>query len=140
MKRKDDGMTILEVVMAITIFMIGVVFILKGDAVSYRYRSQQELHQQVVFFAAGCMETVLGLPNESLFEGHVEPPNNIIVANYDYSSASSVNSPIFTPLKDDEIKPIPSGLQNILIPFKVIVSTPNLPDFEMYNYRLANEF
>jgi len=135
MTRKDEGMTILEVVMAVTILMMGVVFILKGDAVSYHYRAQQELHQQLVFFAAGCIEVALGIQDDkSALAKPPVPPNNIIVVNYDYPDYSPESE---FQSRDNEIMDIPDELQDILIPFKVIVSAPNLPEFEMYNYRIA---
>lgn len=49
-------MTLLEVVMALAVLMIGIGFLVKSDAVSYRYRAQQEQRQQMLFYAAGQME------------------------------------------------------------------------------------
>lgn len=136
--RKDEGMTILEVVIAITILLIGVVFILEGNAVSYHYRAQQELHQQMVFFAAGRMEAALGEQDpESLLVQPPVSPSNIIVAKYNYPN--SPDSPEITLENDNELVSIPEELDDILIPFKVSVSVPNLPNFEMYNYRLVLE-
>ena len=52
----DQGMTLLEVVIALAILMIGIGFLVQSDAVSYRYRAQQEQRQQMLFYAAGQME------------------------------------------------------------------------------------
>lgn len=52
----EHGMTLLEVVMALVIFMIGIGFLVQSDAVSYRLRAQQEQRQQMLFYAAGQME------------------------------------------------------------------------------------
>lgn len=49
-------MTLLEVVIALAILMIGIGFLVQSDAVSFRYRSQQEQRQQMLFYAAGQME------------------------------------------------------------------------------------
>jgi len=55
----DEGMTLLEVVFAISILLIGVSFIAKSDSVMYHYRNQHELRQQMLFYAAGQLEIVL---------------------------------------------------------------------------------
>ncbi|MHB1407263.1 MAG: type IV pilus modification PilV family protein [Desulfitobacteriaceae bacterium] len=59
------GMTILEVVIALTIFMIGIGFLVQSDAVSFRYRAQRELRQQMLFYAAGQTEALLEGQNVS---------------------------------------------------------------------------
>ena len=59
MKHHDQGMTILEVVIAITIFLIGVGFIAQSNGVAQRYRARQELRQQMIFYAAGQLETAI---------------------------------------------------------------------------------
>lgn len=59
MKHRDQGMTILEVVIAITIFLIGVGFIAQSNGVAQRYRARQELRQQMIFYAAGQLEAVI---------------------------------------------------------------------------------
>lgn len=57
MKRStDQGMTILEVAIALSILMIGVTFILKGDAVSHKYFYKGQVRQQMMFYAAGLLE------------------------------------------------------------------------------------
>lgn len=59
MKQRDQGMTILEVVVAITIFLIGVGFIAQSNAVAFRYKARQEIRQQMIFYAAGQLEATL---------------------------------------------------------------------------------
>lgn len=56
---KARGMTILEVVFTLTIFMIGIGFLVKADAVSFHYRAQREIRQQMLFYAAGQIEALL---------------------------------------------------------------------------------
>ncbi|MEL1135138.1 type II secretion system protein [Desulfitobacterium sp. THU1] len=53
---KDQGMTVLEVVIAITIFMIGITFVLQSDAVSHKYFNKGQMRQQMLFYAAGLLE------------------------------------------------------------------------------------
>lgn len=55
----DRGMTLLEVLFAISILLIGVMFIVKSDSVMYHYRNQRDLRQQMLFYAAGQLEIVL---------------------------------------------------------------------------------
>lgn len=56
---KDQGMTVLEVVIAISVFMIAIGFILKGNAVAHRYYDQAQLRQQMLFFASGMVDAQL---------------------------------------------------------------------------------
>ncbi|WP_088226208.1 prepilin-type N-terminal cleavage/methylation domain-containing protein [Desulfosporosinus sp. FKB] len=106
---KDDGMTILEVVIALTVLLIGVGFVAQSDSISYHYLAQQELRQQMVFFAAGSMEA--GLEGESQ-----DLKNGSMTSHY----SSDVNIPN-----------LPEGLT----PFKVTVSAPGSSNVEMFNYR-----
>lgn len=59
MRSRSAGMTLLEVVVALTIFSIGIGFLVKGDAVSYRYRAKYEMRQQMTFAAAGQLEKLI---------------------------------------------------------------------------------
>lgn len=61
--KSEQGMTILEVVFALTILMIGIGFLVQSDAVSYRYRAQRELRQQMLFYAAGQIEALVEKEN-----------------------------------------------------------------------------
>ena len=59
MRVSERGMTLLEVVLALTIFAVGIGFLVKGDAVSYRYQAKSEARQQMLFAAAGQMEKLI---------------------------------------------------------------------------------
>lgn len=65
--RRDGGMTLLEVVFAISILLIGVTFVVKSDAGMYRYRSQREITQQMFFYASGQLERLLH--NQEVVQG-----------------------------------------------------------------------
>ena len=108
---KEDGMTILEVVIAITILLMGTVFVAQSNSLSYRFLGQHDLRQQMVFFAAGAMEAALEGENEDLTSGRITAKASL----------------------DVHILDLPPGL----IPFKVTasVNSPNISDVEMYNYR-----
>ncbi|AHF08636.1 type II secretion system protein [Desulfitobacterium metallireducens] len=56
---KDKGMTLLEVVLALTILMIGTGFIFSGYKYVFKYKTQHEIRQQMFFIAAGQMEYYL---------------------------------------------------------------------------------
>lgn len=78
---RDRGMTLLEVMLAISILLIGVGFIVKSDSVMYHYRNQREVRQQMLFYAAGQLERVL--QNQPLIQGSVyvnSPFNNFAVS------------------------------------------------------------
>ena len=107
--RIEEGMTILEVVIAITILLIGIGFVAQSNSLSYHYLGQQELRQQMVFFAAGAMEAALEGQSQDLTNGNMTSK---------YSS-------------DVSIPDLPQGLT----PFKVTVKSPGNSDVEMYNYR-----
>ncbi|MHB1653746.1 MAG: type IV pilus modification PilV family protein [Desulfitobacteriaceae bacterium] len=59
MRQGEKGMTLLEVVIAIAILMLGVGFIIKGDGAIQHYRAQTQLRQQMLFYAAGQLEILL---------------------------------------------------------------------------------
>lgn len=52
----DQGMTLLEVIFALSIFMMGVGFIFKSDAVAHKYFYKGQVRQQMIFYAAGQLE------------------------------------------------------------------------------------
>ncbi|HEY8909669.1 MAG TPA: hypothetical protein VIM51_05245 [Desulfosporosinus sp.] len=120
-RRTEDGMTILEVVLAITILLIGIGFVVQSNSLSYHYLGQQELRQQMVFFAAGQMEAAL--EGQSQFTPYNKFTTNYIDSNNDSSLAQLI--PKFQ-----------DGTQMPIIAFKVSVSVPGLSNVEMYNYRL----
>lgn len=109
--RPEEGMTILEVVIAITILMIGTGFVVQSNAFAFRYLGQQELRQQMIFFAAGAMEATL--------EGHSQELTNAGMT----ASSSDIGAEL-----------VPG-----LTPFKVTVSvnTPGISNVEIYNYRYS---
>ncbi len=56
MSLKEQGMTILEVVIAITILLIGVGFIATSNGAIQHYKAVHQLHQQMIFYAVGQLE------------------------------------------------------------------------------------
>ncbi len=119
----QEGMTILEVVLAITILMIGAGFLVKSNAVSTQQMAQQELQQQMVFFAAGQMEAVLEGQTQNFTS---ETPKLV---------ASEVYAPGDTKLEFD-LDGTTIDLNGLLTPFGVSVASPSLAKVEMYNYRI----
>ncbi|ACL21570.1 pilin/secretion family protein with methylation motif [Desulfitobacterium sp. LBE] len=55
-KSREQGMTVLEVAVALTILMIGVGFVLQSDAVSHKYAYRSQVREQMLFYAAGVLE------------------------------------------------------------------------------------
>ena len=89
-RKKDQGMTVIEVVVAITIFLIGIGFILQSDAVSQRYRARHEIRQQMIFFAAGQLEAYIENPSD-FFRDNTTPFNqfNVAISEEDMSGLST---------------------------------------------------
>lgn len=54
-------MTLLEVAVALAIFSIGILYLIKADQVVYHYQRASEERQQVMFAASGQMEKMLNL-------------------------------------------------------------------------------
>ena len=52
----EQGLTLLEVILAISIFMLGIGFIVKSDAVAHKYFYKGQVRQQMLFYAAGLLE------------------------------------------------------------------------------------
>lgn len=52
----DQGLTLLEVVFALSIFLMGVGFVFKSDAVAHKYFNKGQIRQQMTFYAAGLLE------------------------------------------------------------------------------------
>jgi len=117
--RTEDGMTILEVVIAITILLIGTGFVVQSNSVSFHYLGQQELRQQMVFFAAGAMEVNLEGPSQDLLNGNIKATS---------SNVSDSDLPVgsFTDL--------PPGLSAFKVTASV-VNSPGIDNVEMYSYR-----
>ena len=59
MRPKDRGMTILEVMLAFVILMIGIGFMLMSNKAYYGFREERQERQQMLFYAAGQMDAVL---------------------------------------------------------------------------------
>ena len=115
----DGGMTLLEVVFAISILLIGVTFIVKSDSVMYHYRNQRELRQQMLFYAAGQLEIVL--QNQPVIQGNL----------------SGGDSPL-TNFQVVLIEPVPVNLHLEYIGVRVSVpQTTNSPEpVTLYTYRV----
>ena len=56
---KDKGMTILEVMMAFVILMIGVGFMMVSNKAYFAFREDRQDRQQMIYYAAGQMEALL---------------------------------------------------------------------------------
>lgn len=69
MRKPDQGMTLLEVVFAITILLIGASFIAQSNAVTFKYRDQSTEYKQMLFYAAGQMDAIIAkqLVSESVY-------------------------------------------------------------------------
>lgn len=121
MTRKDNGMTLIEVSMALVILLLGVGFILSSDMASHRYQNQRQLRQQMMFYAAGQME--------ALIEGQ------------DSLTLGTIDTPPFDNFKVNVIRtPVTSNDAAVLEKVIVTVSlkdSPNSPDpVELMTYRL----
>lgn len=85
-RHKDWGMTLLEVVFAISILLIGVTIVVKSDAGMYRYRSQREITQQMFFYAAGQLERLLH--NREVIDGDESgggwPISDFVVEDFEF--------------------------------------------------------
>jgi len=57
--RRDQGMTLLEVSLAMAILMMGVGFVWQSDALTHRYQAQYEQRQQMLFYGAGQIEALV---------------------------------------------------------------------------------
>ncbi|HZK55910.1 MAG TPA: prepilin-type N-terminal cleavage/methylation domain-containing protein [Desulfosporosinus sp.] len=102
---RDEGMTLIEVVFAISILLIGVTYVVKSDSAMYHYRYQGEARQQMLFYGAGQLERVL--QNQPVIQGSAS--GNSQFANF---------TVVFT---ESDLLPSRSHLKVI----KVVVSVPN---------------
>lgn len=81
----EQGLTLLEVILAISIFMMGVGFIIKSDAVTHKYFYKGQVRQQMMFYAAGLLEAEIeGVPVTVDFE-----PFNKFQAEYSRDDLSA---------------------------------------------------
>lgn len=83
--RKDKGMTLVEVVVALTLLMIGMGFVLSNNKTVFKYKAQHELRQEMFFYAAGQVEAYLE-------QGAIVPE--------DLNGISVDNPPVVTPVSD----------------------------------------
>lgn len=132
MKRRDQGMTILEVVVAITIFLIGVGFIAQSNAVAFHYRARQEIRQQMIFYAAGQLEAVLELKKDEKVSETATPFNTF--------ATEIIKNP-----SDEQMEAGNDGIDKLpLQEIDVVVSVkkndgsidPNIPSVTMKTYRV----
>lgn len=117
MRKPDQGMTLLEVVFAITILLIGAGFIAQSNAVTFKYRDQSTEYKQMLFYAAGQMDAII--ERQSVSESDYMPFNS-----YDVD----VTSP-FSPVEVD-------GFEDYLEKVGVEVSSSRDRSVVIYSYRL----
>lgn len=117
---RDEGMTLIEVVFAITILLIGVTFVVKSDSAMYRYRYQRETRQQMVFYAAGQLERVL--QNQPVIQGNASGNSQYANFNVQYTESDV---------------PSQSKLKELKVVVSVVPGSANSPDpVTLYTYRV----
>lgn len=84
---RDKGMTMLEVIIAFIILLIGVGFILQTNKVYFGLREDRQARQQMIYYAAGQMEALL----EGETVSYNQPPFddygvNVTVSNHPTNS------------------------------------------------------
>lgn len=118
---RDEGMTLIEVVFAISILLIGVTFVAKSDSAMYRFRYQREIRQQMVFYAAGQLERVL--QNQPVIQGNASGNSQYANFNVEYTESKV---------------PSQSNLKALNIVVSVGPQTTNSPDpVTLYTYRVS---
>ena len=135
MGKHEEGMTILEVVIAITILLIGTTFIAQSNTLAYKYLHQQELRQKMVFFAAGGMEAVL----KADFIVLNELNDNLSSENLVATKVPNADIPNISESLKFELNGSNYDLNSYLTCFGVEVSAPGapgIPNNYMYNYEL----
>ena len=115
MRKPDQGMTLLEVVFAITILLIGAGFMAQSNSVTYKYRAQNTEYKQMLFYAAGQMDAIIA-KQEDVSESVYMPFKSYIV----------------TPFDDGDVE----GLGTYLEVVGVEVSSPGGGTVEIFSYRL----
>lgn len=114
MKKLDHGMTLLEVVIAITILLMGAGFMAQSNAVTFKYRNQSTEYKQMIFYAAGQMDAII---------------EKLTVSESDYRPFNSYN---VTSLPSVDV----DGLGAYLEKVGVEVSLPGERSVVIYSYRL----
>jgi len=118
-RMRDGGMTLIEVVFAISILLIGVTFVVKSDSTMYHYRYQGEVRQQMLFYAAGQLERVL--QNQLVIQGAAS--GNLEFASFNVESTV------------DDV-PSRSHLKVIKVVVSVVPHTTKSPDpVTLFSYR-----
>lgn len=118
-------MTILEVIIAITIFVIGVAFVLQMDAVSHKYLSKGQVRQQMLFYAAGILEAAIEGVDMT---GHGFRHFSATIEKIDHEHETFAD---YVHDADNE------NLNTYLQVIKVTVSSPSVSDpVELYTYRV----
>ncbi|MEA4900445.1 type IV pilus modification PilV family protein [Desulfitobacterium sp.] len=126
-QHRDQGMTLIEVVVAITIFLIGVGFIAQSNSVAMHFNARQEIRQQMIFYAAGQLEAAIE-KEEGLTEP--EPPFNNFATTIikrptdeEMKAGSTLNG---LPLQEIEVS---------VSLMKNGVADPNIPAVKLKTYR-----
>ncbi len=73
-----NGMTLLEVIIAMVIVSIGVLTVLQSQAETHRLVARTQSHERLAVFAEGIMEKVIAskqIPPDGRMKGSVQPPN-----------------------------------------------------------------
>lgn len=114
LRKSDQGMTLIEVAFAITILLIGVGFIAKSNAVSFKFRDQSTEYKQMLFYAAGQMDAII--ENQTVSESEYMPFNSYAVTSYPSEAVA--------------------GLGTYLEKVGVQVTAPGENSVVIYSYRL----
>jgi len=115
LKKADQGMTLLEVVFAITILLIGASFMIQSNLVTFKLRAQSTEYKQMLFYAAGQMDAII--EKKTVLEDVYLP-----FKSYEVDRFSS-------PVDDDDVG---THLEKV----GVEVSVPGERTVVIYSYRL----
>ena len=118
MGKPDQGMTLLEVVFAITILLIGAGFTAQSNAVTFRYQAQSTEYMQMLFYAAGQIDAKI-VKKENVTESVYLPFKDYVTAEPSYDNLQ-----------------VEAGLETYLEVVGVAVSGPGERAVEIYSYRL----
>jgi len=117
----EQGLTLLEVILAISIFMMGVGFIIKSDAVSYKYFDKGQVRQQMMFYAAGLLEAEI--------EG-ISPPVSV-----DFEPFSNFHAVIDTSGTDDNVNRF-MNLEKVEVTVSLTSSPTATESVSLFTYRV----
>lgn len=113
----DEGMTLIEVVFAISILLIGVTFVVKSDTAMYHYRSQGEIRQRMLFYAAGQMERVL--QNQAVIQGNESGNPEYLSFNVEVTDSDFTGS---------DLPPVQGQIKVITVTVSIVSHAANSPD------------